>query len=174
MAGSGADDPGRRLVVVAMGSNIDPAVHLPAACRRIAAVDGWTLVRCSPVYASAPVGRTDQPEFANAAVLIELPSATEPAAIKQTLRAIEAAGDRVRDPNDRHGPRTIDLDLTLVEGVVCDDPPLPDPDLAKRWFVAVPCGDVAPELVVPGDGRTLGQIAAGFERPSPSAIVLDR
>ena len=68
-------------------------------------------------------------------------------------QAVEAARDRVRA--ERWGPRTLDVDLLDVGGIVLDTPELtlPHPRAAERAFVLVPWLEVAPEAVIPGAGR---------------------
>ena len=54
----------------------------------------------------------------------------------------------------RYGPRTVDLDLLLVDGVVVDEPGLtiPHPRLHERAFALEPLAELDPDLVVPGRG----------------------
>ena len=146
-------------LIVSLGSNIDAGRYLPAALAAIERHPDFAVRGRSPVYASAPVGRTDQPVFFNAALWLQS-SLADPEAIRREFRIIEADLDRVRDPADPSGPRTIDLDLVLIEAMCCTRPELPDADLFTRWFVAVPAGDAAPGLMIPGDGRTLAELAA--------------
>lgn len=143
-------------VLISLGSNVDPETHLPRAVALLA--ERYPVTAASSVWRSAPVGRTDQPAFANAAVRLTVSGVTA-AELKAELRAIEDAMGRVRDPADPCGPRTIDLDLSLFGGLVSDAPPLPDPDLFSRWFVAIPLAEVAGEVTVPDDGRTVAAIA---------------
>ena len=78
---------------IALGSNIEPERNLPAAVRLLAA--RCKLLALSPVYQTQPVGKTDQPDFLNAAALIE--TELGPAALKtQVLQKIERTLGRVR------------------------------------------------------------------------------
>src|SRR5690242_18192687 len=65
----------------------------------------------SQVYETAPVG-PPQPDYLNAAVLLETDLAPLP--LLGRLLGIEAALGRVRDPRERFGPRTLDLDVLLL------------------------------------------------------------
>ena len=147
-------------VLVALGSNIKPRDNLPAAVAALR--EQFTVRAVSPVYESPAWGRTDQPAFFNAAVRLQVDAATRPAEFKQSLRAIEADLGRVRDPADPSGPRTIDLDLSVFGSRQFDQPPLPDPDIVSRWYIAVPLADIAGEVTLPGDGRTLAEVAASL------------
>ena len=126
---------------VALGANLgERAASLREALRQMAAVPGVEVRRISGVYETDPVGYVDQPAFLNmaAAVATEL----EPGTLLRSLLAIEQAMGRVRDI--RWGPRIIDLDLLLYEGVRMDDEvlTLPHPRMGERPFVLVPLRDV--------------------------------
>lgn len=128
---------------VALGANLgERAASLREALRRMAAVPGVEVRRISGVYETDPVGYTDQPAFLNMAAAVETELA--PKALLRELLAIELAMGRVRDI--RFGPRIIDLDLLLYEGVRMEDETLtlPHPRMDERAFVLVPLRDVWP------------------------------
>ena len=56
-------------VFIALGSNINSEYNMREAVRQLAS--RCRLLAVSPVYETAPVGKTDQPSFLNAAALIE-------------------------------------------------------------------------------------------------------
>lgn len=78
----------------------------------------------------------------------------------EVLRPIEATLGRHRTL-DKYASRTIDLDLVLYDDVVLlsNELILPDPDILKRAFVAIPLFEIAPALVLPGFGIPIRQIA---------------
>jgi 7,8-dihydro-6-hydroxymethylpterin-pyrophosphokinase len=59
--------------------------------------------------------------------------------------------------SQRWGPRTLDLDLLLVDDLVLDeeDLELPHPEMTKRSFVLVPMVELEPLLVHPVTGETM-------------------
>jgi 2-amino-4-hydroxy-6-hydroxymethyldihydropteridine diphosphokinase len=155
-------------VYIALGSNIEPEQNLREAIRQLAA--RCTLLAVSPVYQTRPVGKTDQPDFMNAAALIE--TELEPAALKaQVLQEIERTLGRVRSA-DKNAPRTIDLDITLYSDQVLDlgQRHIPDPDLLRYPHIAVPMSDLAPQYVHPESGEKLQEIAERM----PSAGLVPR
>lgn len=167
-AGAGDADPrpdaagagGSRTVLLTLGSNIDPEHHLPAALDELEARLGIEAV--SSFYEAEPVGSPGSPRFLNAAV--RLRTAQPPLALKfDVLRPLERHLGRVRT-DDPNAPRTIDIDIAVVEDLVLDrrDLRLPDPDIARRAHLAFPLADVAPDFRHPTEGRTLAEIAAGF------------
>lgn len=139
-------------VVVGLGANLgDPLATLSAARTALEAFQETTLVRCSSIYKTAPVGVLDQPDFLNAVCWLQTAlTATRMAA---ELFALEQRSGRVRSAL-RNGPRTLDLDLLFYEGVTCADPDLelPHPRLHERAFVLYPWLEIMPGFVLPGRG----------------------
>lgn len=145
---------------LALGSNIQPERYLPQAVRRLA--ERCHLLAVSRVYESQPVGRTAQPAFLNAAVLVE--TGLGVAEFKaQILQPIERALGRVRTA-DKNAPRTIDLDLSLWndETLEIGGRLIPDPEIVQRPHVARPLADLAPQYLHPGTGQSLLEIAEGL------------
>jgi len=138
---------------IALGSNLDdPPRQIAAAFERLAAVAGCRLVARSRLYRTAPLGPQDQPEFVNA--VAGLLTVLAPRGLLQALKRIEGELGRAQ-PIVRWGPRRIDLDLLLLDDVRMAEPDLaiPHPGLTRRNFVLYPLRDIAPELLVPGEGR---------------------
>jgi 2-amino-4-hydroxy-6-hydroxymethyldihydropteridine diphosphokinase len=149
-----------RSFLLALGSNIDPERNLPLALAELSRV--LSVESVSAVYETDPVDAPGTPRFLNAAVGVR--AATTPHRLRaDVLRPIEARLGRVRtgDPN---APRTIDIDLVFVPGLVLEDPAsglsLPDPELARRPHLALPVADIAGDAVHPVLGETLAAIAA--------------
>jgi len=71
------------------------------------------------------------------------------------MQALETQLGRVRTSGDRWGPRVIDLDLLVYGSRRIDEPglTLPHPGIPERNFVLFPLRDIAPTLVVPGQGQ---------------------
>jgi 2-amino-4-hydroxy-6-hydroxymethyldihydropteridine diphosphokinase len=138
---------------IGIGSNLnDPADQVGQAFQALADLPVSRLAARSPCYRTAPVGGpTDQPDYLNAAAALE--TALTPDALLAALQAIENAQGRVRA--ERWGPRTLDLDLLLYGSITRDDPrlTLPHPRLHQRAFVLYPLHDIAPELIIPGQGE---------------------
>ena len=151
---------------VALGSNLgDPAAQIRRAMQALAAMPETRLVRRSSLYRNPPAGYLDQPEFVNAVARIETRLA--PRDLLERLLAIEHAHGRVREfPN---GPRTLDLDILLYGERIVREPGLtiPHPRMLERAFVLVPLAEIAPEAMVPGDGR----IADLIKNVDASALV---
>ena len=134
--------------VVGLGANLgDRLATMRGALQALARVA--TIERVSSVYATAPVGGPPQPDYLNAAVLIEVEAA--PSELLHSLLAIESTLGRVR--RERNGPRLIDLDILWIDGVVVKSEELevPHPRLGERAFAVVPLLEVAPGGEGPAD-----------------------
>lgn len=149
-------------VYIALGSNINAADNLPAAVRLLG--NHGTVAEFSTVYETLPVAFHDQPNFLNAAVLLETGLDVN-AVFEIVVPDVENALHRVRDPDNRNGPRTIDLDVALFNELVIqfDGHELPDPDIETRPFVGIPLAEIAPDYIHPIRRKTLAQLAEGFE-----------
>ncbi|GAB2582494.1 2-amino-4-hydroxy-6-hydroxymethyldihydropteridine diphosphokinase [Paractinoplanes abujensis] len=162
--------------VLSIGSNLgDRERHLRQAVREL----GGSVERASGVYETPPWGDADQPAYLNAVVLVSDPAAV-PHDWLERAWAAETAAQRVRDPERRFGPRTLDVDVIAVyedgRPVLSDDPELtlPHPRAHLRAFVLRPWHDIEPAAELPGHGpiaRLLadpalaGDVAALSPRP---------
>jgi 2-amino-4-hydroxy-6-hydroxymethyldihydropteridine diphosphokinase len=149
------------IAYIGLGSNLaDPRAQVLAAFGALAALPGCTLLARSALYATTPVGPVDQPDFVNAAA--RLTTRLSPRSLLVALQEIERGQGRVRD-GTRWGPRTLDLDLLMYDGLELDEPglALPHPELGKRAFVLAPLAEIAPaDLEIPGQGRLAHLLAA--------------
>jgi len=147
---------------VSIGSNIDPETNMRSAILRL--TETVRVKAISMVYRTEPVGREGQPPYYNCVVEIE--TDLPPRDLKfQVLRRIESELGRTRG-TDRFAARTIDLDLVLYDELVMtsEDLALPDPDILRRPFLAVPIQELAPGLVLPGSGLNISEVASALPR----------
>ena len=119
--------------VLSIGSNMDDRVEL---LRTVFDEFADEIVAASPVYATPPWGVTDQDEFLNAVLIVDVEET--PKELLRRGQKLEEAAERVRV---RHwGPRTLDVDVIDIEGYTSDDPELivPHPYAHERAFVLIP------------------------------------
>lgn len=140
-----------RRAYLALGSNLgDRLAHLQRAVDGLAATDGITVVAASRVYETDPVG-PEQPDYLNAVVAVD--TTLTPRELLAVGQRLEQEAHRVR--GERWGPRTLDVDVLLVDDLRVDEPDLevPHPRMHERAFVRVPLADVAPdvEAALPGE-----------------------
>jgi 2-amino-4-hydroxy-6-hydroxymethyldihydropteridine diphosphokinase len=164
---------------IGLGANVgDPTATLAWAVGAVAALPGVRLRSVSRLYATEPVGVTDQPEFRNAVIAVDVSAGADPAtgalALLASLKELEReSGRQVRE---RWGPRELDLDL-LIFGrarIAIERPPearsndadadpakaskllvVPHQEARQRLFVLAPLSDIARRLVPPGWGETV-------------------
>jgi len=143
---------------VSIGSNIDPGKNVKEALRLL---NKHVYIKAiSTVYLTRPIGPRAQPPFYNC--VIEIATYLSPLELKRAvLRRIEDVLGRKRTAN-KFAPRTIDLDLILYDDlrITIDDRALPDPDIVRRPFLAVPLHEIAPGLVLPGLSTSVDEAAA--------------
>lgn len=149
------------LAFLSLGSNIEPEANLNKAVAMLA--ESSRLVAVSPVWETLPLGVTDQPNFLNAATLVETDRTPE-VFKREVIRWIENELGRARN-GDKFGPRTIDIDIMLFNQQILelDNRHIPDPEVVERPFVAIPLAEIAPDYRHPETGQTLRDIARGFD-----------
>lgn len=136
--------------VFSLGSNQGESIEiLQAAVDRLAETPNLVLVDVSSVYRTSPVDNTDQPDFFNIVLIAD--STLEPLTLLQRCQAIENAYGRVRDPDNPHGPRTLDIDLIQVGSRTAESEELtlPHPRAHQRAFVLVPWLEIDRHAVLP-------------------------
>ena len=138
---------------IGLGGNLgDAATTLREAFQALDQLPGTRLLRASPLFRTPAWGNTEQPDFVNAAALVET---TLPArALLDALLELERRFGRRREAGVQWGPRILDLDVLLYGDAVIDEPGLrvPHPHLHERAFALLPLVDIAPEMPVPGRG----------------------
>ena len=163
---------------IGLGANVSSAATLAWAVEAIAGLPGVRLRGVSPLYVTAPWRVTDQPDFHNAVVAVDVPGGPDPTAGALALLGQFKMLERLagRRGSRRWGPRELDLDL-LVFGrhrILVDRRPearsieaasdpakaarrleVPHRDAGERLFVLAPLADLALRLVPPGWGETV-------------------
>jgi 2-amino-4-hydroxy-6-hydroxymethyldihydropteridine diphosphokinase len=148
-----------------LGSNVgDRRAHLESAVVALPA-HGVNVVASSSVYETEPVGLVlDQREFYNACLRVE--TRHGPEELLDACKAVERSLGR--EPGGRrHGPRPIDVDVLLLDGLryESDRLTLPHPEVTSRRFVLVPLLELDPELTLPDGTRPADALAALAAEP---------
>lgn len=143
---------------IGLGANLgDARATLKSAVAALRTLADSRVLAVSRLYRSAPLGPAGQPDYFNAALLLE--TTLTPHALLAALQAIENEHGRVREV--RWGARTLDLDLLLYgrDEISTADLVVPHPELSARNFVVRPLLDINPGLSLP-DGRPLASLPA--------------
>lgn len=139
------------IAFVALGSNLDdPHTQVRRGFAALAALPETTLLAQSSLYASAPVGYVDQPDFVNAVAKIS--TTLSPQVLLQSLLNIEHHCGRER--TFQNAPRTLDLDVLLYDDLIVHEHGLtiPHPHMHQRAFVLQPLLEIQADCVIPGIG----------------------
>ncbi len=152
--------------VVAFGGNVgDARDTIARAITQFCDGDRIRLMTRSSDYRTPPWGKTDQPAFINACIIIE--TGLTPLGLLDRAHEVERAFGRDRHHEERWGPRSLDIDLLTYGDDSIETPALslPHPRLFERAFVLVPLIEIAPEAVI--QGRSLRE---ALERLDQSGI----
>jgi len=148
-------------VLLGLGGNVGD-VSAAFAVATSALREHVGVLRASSTWRSAPIG-LPQPDFLNTALLVDTDE--HPFRLLSLCHALEAAAGRDRSREARWGPRPLDLDLLLVEGVVVvsRELTLPHPRLHQRRFALLPGAELAADWVHPRLHRSLAELAAALD-----------
>ncbi|MBL8300401.1 MAG: 2-amino-4-hydroxy-6-hydroxymethyldihydropteridine diphosphokinase [Rhodanobacteraceae bacterium] len=142
------------LVYLSLGSNQHAEANLASAMAALQQRFG--AVRASAAYRFPAVG-FDGADFVNLAAVIE--TDLSPDMLNDWLHALEDRHGRRRDV-PRFSDRTLDIDIVLYGDQVISGSgnlQVPRSEL-KHAFVLRPLAEIAPDVIVPRDGRTLGEL----------------
>jgi 2-amino-4-hydroxy-6-hydroxymethyldihydropteridine diphosphokinase len=136
---------------IALGSNLgNRETTLRAALQRLNETAGVRVARASTFIETEPVGGpAGQQKYLNAAAVLH--TSLSPRELLDVLLKIESDLGRVRQKDQRNGPRTIDLDLLIFDQKIIHEPRLeiPHPRLHERHFVLLPLSEIAPDVLHP-------------------------
>jgi 2-amino-4-hydroxy-6-hydroxymethyldihydropteridine diphosphokinase len=152
-----------------LGSNLgDRAENLQRAVDLLDTEPGIAVVASSRVWETDPVGGPSQPDYLNAVIRVEADVA--PHDLLDACLRVEAALGRVREV--RWGPRTIDIDVLLVDALVVDDAELtiPHPRMTERAFVLLPLLELDPDATLPG-GIRLAEMSLDMDTAGARAFA---
>jgi 2-amino-4-hydroxy-6-hydroxymethyldihydropteridine diphosphokinase len=159
-------------VYLGLGSNIDAEKNLRFAVDALRHRYGE--LKVSPVYRSAALG-FDGPDFLN--LVVALATDAAPLEVLDEIERIHALAGRSRGP-DKYSSRPLDIDLLLYGDTVDPSAPLrlPRRDILEFGFVLRPLADIAPDLVHPVTGRTIGEhwreFDSGCQPLTPIEVIL--
>ena len=157
-------------VLLGLGSNLgDPQRNLGEALELLQ--PDCRIQRVSSCYRTEPVGYRDQNWFLNCAVKAR--TEASPQAVLEKATEIERTLGRRREILD--GPRTIDVDILLIDDVVIERPGLtvPHPRMHLRRFVLTPAAEIAADWMHPVLLQTLGALLEQLDDPARVDRVSD-
>jgi 2-amino-4-hydroxy-6-hydroxymethyldihydropteridine diphosphokinase len=148
------------LVIIALGSNLgDSHQILAAAMDRLKALSPAPFL-ASSLWQTSPVDcPPGSPPFLNAVVGFPAAAGEKPEGMLRTLQALELEFGR-RPKQVLNEPRPLDLDLIAFGDEIRQSPELvlPHPRAHRRQFVLGPLSEIAPDLILPGQVKTVAQL----------------
>jgi 2-amino-4-hydroxy-6-hydroxymethyldihydropteridine diphosphokinase len=153
-------------VYIALGANLPhpeygaPEQIIDKAVNLLSEV--FDIKRRSSLYRTAPIPRSDQPDYANAVIAVE--TDLNPLALLSVLHKMESAFGRLRV--EKNEARVLDLDIIDYDGQVLSQEgiQLPHPRMSERLFVLIPLREIAPDWHHPVTGKSLQEIIAEAPR----------
>jgi 2-amino-4-hydroxy-6-hydroxymethyldihydropteridine diphosphokinase len=152
---------------LSLGSNLgDRAANLRHAIRRLETLG--SILAISSFYETEPVDvEQPQPWFVNCAA--ELETELSPQQLLAATLALEQSMGRKR--REKKGPRIIDIDIVLFDGLIVNTPELtiPHPAMHHRRFVLAPLAEIAPNALHPEIKRTVHDLLSELP-PDPGSV----
>ena len=162
--------PHSPLAVAALGSNLgDSRRIILDAMARLQTFSDKPILKSS-LWQTSPVDcPPDSPKFVNAVVGLAPRVGETPESLHAKLQALEKEFGRL-PKMVLNEPRPLDLDLITVGNEMRHSPELilPHPRANLRRFVLQPLSEIAPELVLPGQGKPVAELLA--ELPADETV----
>ena len=152
------------LAIVALGSNLgDSRKVILDAMARLQNFSDEPILKSS-LWETSPVDcPPDSPKFLNAVTALVPQKNATPESLLEKLRGLEKEFGRA-PKKVLNEPRPIDLDLIAFGNEIRNSPGLilPHPRAHLRRFVLQPLGEILPDLVLPGQGKSVAELLAGL------------
>lgn len=159
------------LAHIALGSNIEPKIgHLKQAIDSVGQINNTHVVGKSQVYQTVPVGYANQDDFMNMVISVE--TTLDEHDFLHKLQEIEHNLKRVR--TIKNGPRTIDLDVILLEDqkIQTSELEVPHPRMHERAFVLFPLAELAGNALVPTQDKTVNELKEQLPEKDKSDVFI--
>ena len=150
----------RVTALVALGSNLGDSISLVRAAFNSLQELSREPIRRSSLWQTTPVDcPPGSPPFTNAAAALTVREGETPESLLLKLQNLEKEFGR-RPKRVMNEPRPLDLDLIAFGAEVRQMPELilPHPRARLRRFVLQPLSELAPDLVLPGQDRSIAEL----------------
>jgi len=144
------------LAYLLLGSNLGHRFSYLHQAQQLVSTHCGEIINQSSIYETAAWGLTNQPSFYNQVIILQ--TDIEPQQLMQSLLEIEEKIGRKREI--KYGPRIIDIDILLIDDLICNTQllELPHPFLPERRFALLPLSEVAPKLIHPLNFKSIQQL----------------
>ena len=115
----------------------------------------------SDLFVTEPVGFTSAHLFINMVVRLE-PALTAIQVLKTTQQIEKELGRKKKSANGIYHDRQIDIDILLYdeEIILTSSLTIPHPHMKERRFVLEPMAQIAPQLIIPNETKTIAELLA--------------
>ncbi len=139
-----------------LGTNLGDRLHNIRAALEGLEKAGVRIVKASSVYETKPHD-VDGPQENYYNLAAEIECVKTPHEVLDACRKIENLLGRQRPY--RHAPRTIDIDILMLDDlrISATDLTVPHPRMEERPFVICPLAEIAPDIVLPS-GRGIIEV----------------
>ncbi len=148
--------------IISLGSNLgDSRKIIQDAMARLQTFSEEPIIKSS-LWQTSPVDcPPDSPKFVNAVVGLVSRKTETPESLLAKLQSLEREFGR-QAKKTLNEPRPLDLDLIAFGNEIHNSPDLilPHPRAHLRRFVLQPLNEIAPELILPGQGKTVAELLA--------------
>ena len=152
--------PSRNIAYIALGSNLgDAPKNVWLAIEHLQHFSEHPLQKSS-LWKTTPVNcPPGSPDFVNAVVSLAPRAEETPESLLKKLQAMEKEFGR-KPKSVSNEPRLLDLDLIAFGNETRSTPDLtlPHPRAHQRRFVLHPLAEIAPELILPGQQKTIAEL----------------
>ena len=152
------------MAIVALGSNLgDSQKILSEAMARLQRFSSAPILKSSLRQTSPVDCPPNSPKFLNAVAALFPPQDETPESLLEKLQSLEKEFGRQKK-TILNEPRPLDLDLIAFGGEIRNSSALtlPHPRAHERRFVLEPLGEIAPDLILPGQKLTVAQLLANL------------
>jgi 2-amino-4-hydroxy-6-hydroxymethyldihydropteridine diphosphokinase len=154
----------QKLAIVALGSNLgDSRQIILDAMAQLEVFSDQPILKSS-LWQTAPMDcPPGSPKFVNAVVVLIPPANETSLGLLRKLRKLERKFGR-RPKKVLNEARSLDLDLIAFGNETRRSPELilPHPRAYLRRFVLQPLSEIAPDFILPGQGKTVAELLAGL------------
>jgi 2-amino-4-hydroxy-6-hydroxymethyldihydropteridine diphosphokinase len=153
------------IAYIGIGSNLStPNERCLEAIERLGSQEETSVLQCSALYETEPVGGVAQDWFVNAVLCVK--TSLSPLQLLYCLQEIEH--DMGQQRKDRWGPRIIDLDLLFFANKIIGhkDLILPHPEVEHRRFVLAPMAEIAGDFIHPVAQKSIQQLLDELQDPA--------
>ena len=149
-----------QLAFISLGSNLgDSVATILHAMERLQELSDEPILKSS-LWQTSPVDcPPGSPEFVNAVVGLVPRAGETPESFLTKLQALEKESGR-RRKKVQNEPRLLDLDLVAFGNETRNSPDfiLPHPRAHLRKFVLQPLSEIAPDLILPGQRKSVAEL----------------